>query len=101
MDKGIEDMENQENMTEVEVNKLINEVVDEVNFNELRLNTMESRMKKLRKQHAEEIREYKARILDLTYMIKYYERIIRNWSFANISSYLQFIFIPNLNFIIC
>lgn len=58
-------------------------------------------MKKLRKQHAEEIREYKARILDLTYMIKYYERIIRNWSFANISSYLQFIFIPNLNFIIC
>ena len=85
MDNGIEDMEDQENMIEVEVNKLINEVVNEVNFSELGANTMEIRMEELRKQHAEEIREYKARIFDLTYMIKYHERTIRNWSFANIS----------------
>jgi hypothetical protein len=40
-------------------------VVNEVNIGELGADTMESRMEELRKQHAEEIREYKTRILDL------------------------------------
>ena len=44
---------------------MINEVVTEVNLGEFGGNTMESKMEELRKQHAEEIREYKAKILDL------------------------------------
>jgi hypothetical protein len=44
---------------------LINEVVTEVNLGEFGGNTMESKMEELRKQNAEEIREYKAKILDL------------------------------------
>ena len=65
MDDGMEAMEVQENMTNIEVNNLINEVVDEVNLGELGADTMESKMEELRKQHAEEIREYKAKISDL------------------------------------
>jgi hypothetical protein len=61
MDEGME--------ANVEVNNLINVVVNEalnkVNFGELRADTMESRMEELRKQHAEEIHEYKARIFEL------------------------------------
>ena len=53
-DTNMDDMNDQENITEVEVNNLINEVV-----------TMERRMEELDKQHAEEIRKYKVRILDL------------------------------------
>ena len=57
MDEGME--------ANVEVNNLINKVVNEVNLGELGADTMESRMEELCKQYAEEIREYKARILDL------------------------------------
>jgi hypothetical protein len=65
IDDGMEAMKVQENMAKVEVNNLIKEVVNEVNIGELRADTMESRMEELRKQHAEEIREYQAKILDL------------------------------------
>jgi hypothetical protein len=57
MDEGME--------ANVEVNNLINKVVNEVNLGELGADTMKSRMEELSKQHAEEIREYKARIPDL------------------------------------
>jgi hypothetical protein len=65
MDDGIEDMEDQKIMAEVEVNNLINEVVNEVNLGELGADSMESRMEELRKQYAEEICEFKAMIIDL------------------------------------
>ena len=65
MDDGMEDMEDQENMAKVGVNNLNNEVVNEINLGELGTDTMKNRMDELRKQHAKEIREYKARILDL------------------------------------
>ena len=66
MDNGMEVVHNQENMGHVEVNNLINEMVNEVvNLCEHEVDTMDNRMKKLCKQHAEEIRKYKARILDL------------------------------------
>jgi len=58
MDEGME--------ANVEINNLINEVVNEamndVHLGELGADTMESRMEDLRKQHAENTREYKARI---------------------------------------
>jgi len=62
MDEGME--------TNVEVvNNVINEVViealNEVNLGELGADTMESKMEELRKQHAEKICEYKARIFEL------------------------------------
>jgi len=44
---------------------LINEVVTKVNLGEFGGNTMESKIEELRKQYAEEICEYKAKILDL------------------------------------
>jgi hypothetical protein len=48
------------------VNNVINEVVNNaLNVVNLGADTMESRMEELRKQHAEEIREYKARIFEL------------------------------------
>jgi hypothetical protein len=65
MEDGMEDTVNQENIIEVEVNNLINEVGNEVNLGELGGDTLERKMEELRKQHVEEIREYKARILDL------------------------------------
>ena len=65
MDDGMEDMEDQENMAKVEVNNLVNEVVNEVNLGEFGADTMEIRIDELRKQHAEKIREYKARIFNL------------------------------------
>ena len=65
MEDGMEDTVNQENIVEVEVNNLINEVGNEVNLGELGGDTLESKMEELRKQHVEELREYKARILDL------------------------------------
>ena len=65
IENGMEDTVNQENITEVEVNNLINEVANEVNLGELGGDTLESKIEELRKQHAEEIREYKAKILDL------------------------------------
>ena len=65
MDDNMEDIEDQENMAEVEVNNLVNEVVKEVNTRKLGADTMESRIDELRKQHAEKIREYKTKILDL------------------------------------
>ena len=64
-DANIDDMNDQENIVEIEVNNLINEVVIEVNLGELGTDTMESRMEELRKQHAKEIRKYKARNIDL------------------------------------
>ena len=64
-DANMDDGNDQENIAEVEVNYLINEVVTEANLGELGADTMESRMEELRKQHAEKIRKYKARILDL------------------------------------
>lgn len=65
MGDGTKDMEDQENMTKVEVNNLINEVVNEVNLAKLGEDTIESRMEELRKQHTEKIGKYKLRILDL------------------------------------
>ena len=65
MEDGMVDTVNQENITEVEVNNLINEVGYEVNLGELGGDTLESKMGELRKQHAEESREYKAMILEL------------------------------------
>ena len=65
MDDGMEDMEDQENMVEVEVYNLVNEVVNEVNIGELRVDKIKSRMDELRKQHTKKICEYKARIFDL------------------------------------
>lgn len=65
MGDGTKDMEDQENMTKVEVNNLINEVVNEVNPAKLGEDTIESRMEELRKQHTEKIGKYKLRILDL------------------------------------
>jgi hypothetical protein len=65
MDDGMHDMNDQENRAGVKVNNLINEVVTEVNLGEFGGNTMESKIEELRKQHAEEIREYKTKILDL------------------------------------
>lgn len=47
------------------VNQVVNEALNEVNPDQLGADTMESRMEALRQQHAEEIREYKARILEL------------------------------------
>jgi len=61
IDDGMEAVEVQEDRAIVEINNLINEA----NHGELGANTMESRMEELRKQHAEEIQEYKAMILDL------------------------------------
>ena len=60
VDANMNDMNDQENITEVEVNNLINEVVTEVTIGELGADTMENRMEKLRKQHAEEIRKLKS-----------------------------------------
>ena len=65
IENGMEDTVNQENIIEVEVNNLINEVANEVNLGELGGDTLESKMEELRKQHAEEIREYKAKIIYL------------------------------------
>ena len=62
MDDDMKDMKDQENIAKVDVNNLINEAV---NFGELEGDTIESKIKELHKQYAEEIREYKAKILDL------------------------------------
>ena len=40
-------------------------MVNEVNLGELGADTINNRMKELRKQHAEEIHDYKAKILNL------------------------------------
>jgi polyhydroxyalkanoate synthesis regulator phasin len=45
--------------------EVINNALNEINLGERGADTMEKRMKELRKQHAEEIREYKARIFEL------------------------------------
>jgi hypothetical protein len=47
------------------INEVVNEALNEVNLGELGADTMESRIEELRKQHAEEIREYKVRIFEL------------------------------------
>jgi hypothetical protein len=65
MDDDLEDIEDQEIRAKVEVNNLINEVVNEINLGKLGADIMGSRMEKLHKQHAEEIREYKTMIFDL------------------------------------
>jgi hypothetical protein len=65
MDDDRDDMNDQENRAEVKVNNLINEVVTEVNLGEFGGDTMESKMKELRKQHAEKICKYKSKIFDL------------------------------------
>ena len=65
MDDDMEDMKDQENRAKVKVNNLINEVVNEVNLSELGMDTMECKIEELRKQHAEEIREYKTKIFYL------------------------------------
>jgi hypothetical protein len=44
---------------------VVNNALNEVNLGELGADTMESKMEELRKQHAEKIREYKARIFEL------------------------------------
>ena len=64
MDDGMDDMNDQENIAEVEVNNLINEMVTELNLYELGADTMESTMGEFHKQHAAKIREYKSRIFD-------------------------------------
>jgi hypothetical protein len=64
-DTNMDDMNDQENRARVEVNNLINEVDTEVNLGKFGGITIESKMEELCKQHAEEIREYKAKILDL------------------------------------
>ena len=61
----MEDTVNQKNIAKIEVNNLINEVGNEVNLGELGGDTLESKMEELRKQHVEEICEYKAKIFDL------------------------------------
>jgi len=45
--------------------EVVNNALNEVNLGERGADTMESRMEELRKQHAEKIREYKARIFEL------------------------------------
>ena len=65
MNDGMDDMEDQKNIAEVDVYNLVNEVVNEVNLGELEADTIESRIDELRKKHAEEIREYNVKILDL------------------------------------
>jgi hypothetical protein len=62
MDEGME--ANVEVVNNI-INDVVNEALNEVNLGELGADTMESRMEKLRKQHAEEIREYKTRIFEL------------------------------------
>jgi hypothetical protein len=64
-DTNMDDMNDQENRARVEVNNLINEVDTEVNLGKFGGITMESKIEELRKQHTEEIREYKAKIFDL------------------------------------
>ena len=65
MEDGMKDTVNQENIAKIEVNNLINEVGNEVNLDELGEDTLESKMEEFRKQHAEKIREFKARVLEL------------------------------------
>jgi hypothetical protein len=62
-DANIDDMNDQEMRTGVEVNNLINEVVTEVNLGEFGGNIMESKMEELDKQHAEEIRDLPRHLL--------------------------------------
>ena len=65
MEICMKDTVNQKNIPKVEVNNLINEVDNEIILGELGGETLEIKMEELRKQHVEEIQEYKARILDL------------------------------------
>ena len=64
-DANMDDMNDQENIAEVGGNNLIKELVTEVNLGKLGVDMMKSRMEELCKQHAEDIRKYKAMILDL------------------------------------